>query len=276
LSDPNDLALALLAVLPISFGWVVRKGSFVRKLFGLVYSFAFLYVIYLTNSRGAVVSLGFMLFVVSFVKFRSLKSLLILPLLAVVMLVLAPSRVADIDSKEQSASERIDAWYAGYQMFQRSPIFGVGQNRFQENHEITAHNSFVQVMAELGFFGHFLWVSMLAATVIMLIRAVKADRLISKSPPSALNQPLYQQAMAHTYTMLYALAGSLAASMFLSRAYVIILYILVGLVVANFTMLKTAFPALKLPTFSALWIRFLMIQLFGIFGMWLVTRILLH
>jgi putative inorganic carbon (hco3(-)) transporter len=276
LSDPNDLALALLAVLPIAFGWVVRKGSFIRKLLGLIYAIAFLYVIYLTNSRGAVVSLGFIMLVASLIKFRSLKSLLILPLLAATMLALAPSRVAEIDSKEQSAAERIDAWYAGYQMFRRSPIFGVGQNRFQDNHEITAHNSFVQVMAELGFFGHFFWVAMLAASVIMLIRAVKADRLITQSIPTTVNQLLYRQTMAHTYTVLYSLAGFLAASMFLSRAYVIILYVLVGLIVANFAMLKTAFPTLAMPSFRNLWPRFLMIQLVGIFVMWLVTKVLLR
>jgi putative inorganic carbon (hco3(-)) transporter len=276
LSDPNDLALVLLAVLPITVGWIFRKGGLIRKPLGILYSSAYLYAIYLTNSRGAVVALGFMMLVLSLVKLRSIKSLLVLPILFVSLVAFAPSRVAEIDSKEESAAERVDAWYAGYQMFIRSPIFGVGQNRFQENHDITAHNSFVQVMAELGFFGLFFWVAMLAVTIIMLIRAVKAHRLISKSPQAKVNMLLFQQSMSHMNTVMLALAGTLAASMFLSRAYVIMLYVLVGLVVANFSMLKTAYPALAMPTFRALWPRFLLIQALGIFGMWLVTKILLR
>jgi putative inorganic carbon (hco3(-)) transporter len=276
LSDPNDLALALLAVLPITVGWIFRKGGFVRKPLGLLYSVAYLYVVYLTNSRGAVVALGFMMLVLSVVKLRSVKSLIVLPILFISLVAFAPSRVAEIDSKEESAAERVDAWYAGYQMFRRSPIFGVGQNRFQENHDITAHNSFVQVMAELGFFGLFFWVAMLAVTIIMLIRAVKAHRLILKSNQASVNMLLFQQSMPHMYTVMSALAGTLAASMFLSRAYVIMLYVLIGLVVANFSMLKTAFPGLAMPTFRALWPRFLLIQALGIFAMWLVTKILLR
>jgi putative inorganic carbon (hco3(-)) transporter len=277
LSDPNDLALTLLTVLPISMGWLLRKGGLLlRKPLGLVYSAGFVYAIYLTNSRGAVVTLGLMMLMASLIRFRSMKTLIVLPVIAVALIALAPSRVAELDSKEESAAERVQAWYAGYQMFIKSPVFGVGQNRFQENHEITAHNSFVQAMAELGFFGHYLWVAMLATTIIMLSRALQADRAVKKKLPSVINLPLFRESMAHTHTVLYSLTGALGASMFLSRAYVIILYVLVALVIANFAMLKTAYPSLEAPRFGNLWARFFWIQIAGIFGMWLVTRILLR
>jgi putative inorganic carbon (hco3(-)) transporter len=276
LSDPNDLALTFLVVLPISVGWILRSGGWVtRKPFGVLYTVSFLYAIYLTNSRGAVVAMAIMMTVAAFLKFRSVLTLMILPVIGAILFVLAPSRVADIDSKEQSAAERIEAWYSGYLMFRSSPIFGVGQNRFQEHHTITAHNSFIQVMSELGFFGHFLWVALVAISIIMLIRAFKAQKTIIGKPPEAVNSKLFNEAMAHSNTLMFSMIGIMAASMFLSRAYVLTLYVLLALIIGNFTVMKKAFPSLETPSFRRLWSRILMIQLLGMFIMWLVTRVLL-
>jgi putative inorganic carbon (hco3(-)) transporter len=274
-NDPNDLALTFLAVIPITVGWIVKRGGVTRKLFGIAFVAAYIYGIYLTNSRGAVVALAGMMVLASVVKFRSFKSLLLLPIIGAFLLAVAPSRVAELDGKDGSASERVDAWYAGYQMFQKSPIFGVGQNRFPDNHTITAHNSFIQAMSELGFFGHFFWVSLLTVTFIMLYRVYKLHRSIILKRPEGINRELFDQSITNMYTAMYSLIGTLIASMFLSRAYALMLYILIALIVANYGMLKKACPNLQIPTFKKLWLRCLAVQLLGMFVMWLVIKVLL-
>jgi putative inorganic carbon (hco3(-)) transporter len=275
LNDPNDLALSFLAVVPVVGGWVFLKRRPVAKLLGVTFLCVFLYGVYLSNSRGAVLALGFILFLMSFMRFRSLKTLLILPIFAVLLNLAAPSRVAEIDAKEESASDRIEAWYSGYQMIKRSPVFGVGQNNFQDHHQLTAHNSFVQAMAELGLFGHFAWISLLSVSVIMLTRAIRADRKLTISAKAATNIQGFKEGVRYTYILAYSLAGTLAASMFLSRAYVLTLYILIALIMANFSMLRQNYPALEMPSFRKLWPRLIFIQLSLIVGMWVLVKILL-
>ena len=275
LNDPNDLALSFLVVIPVVGGWIFLRRGLFAKLFGILFLCTYLYGVYLSNSRGAVLALGFILFLLSFIRFRSLKALLILPVFAVIFYFVAPSRVAEIDAKEESASDRIEAWYSGYQMIKSSPVFGVGQNNFQEHHQLTAHNTFVQAMAELGLFGHFVWLSLLSLSVIMLTRSIRADRKLSISAKAATNILGFKEAIRYTYILTYSLAGFLAASMFLSRAYVLTLYILIALIMANFSMLKQSYPALEMPSLRKLWPRLIFIHISLIIGMWMLIKVLL-
>ena len=74
-------------------------------------------------------------------------------ILAVFGMTFGPSRMSNMSAAEESANGRLDAWYAGFQMFKDNPLFGVGQGMFTDYHYLTAHNSYMLVLSELGFFG---------------------------------------------------------------------------------------------------------------------------
>src|SRR5690606_32149807 len=48
---------------------------------------------------------------------------------------------------DASTQQRYEAWATGFNLFKRSPLFGVGQGQFTEHHYLTAHNSFVLTAA---------------------------------------------------------------------------------------------------------------------------------
>jgi O-antigen ligase len=125
----------------------------------------------------------------------------------------------EFSTQEQSAGQRIDAWYDGLQMFRGQPLFGVGYGAFTDHHPLTAHNSFVLCFAELGLFGLLPWVALL----------VLAWRELSQV--TQLAQPGSPQArMAEALRV--ALLGFLACAWFLSRTYQPLLYLLLGLCLA--------------------------------------------
>ena len=71
-------------------------------------------------------------------------------------------------------------------MWKQSPVFGVGQRQFIEHHYMTAHNSYVLSLAELGLIGMVLFISMLVLTVKTLVIGVRElDRVPGAKPAQA-------------------------------------------------------------------------------------------
>lgn len=73
-------------------------------------------------------------------------------------------------------ADRLEAWANGLEMFKSAPLFGIGFNGFTDYHEITAHNSFVLCLAELGLLGSTLWVAMLVTTTTNLNRIISGQK----------------------------------------------------------------------------------------------------
>ena len=128
-----------------------------------------------------------------------------------------------MSASEGSAYGRFEAWYEGFQMFKQSPLFGVGLGMFTDYHELTAHNSFVLVMAELGLFGLFFFTGLFWLPIKELKFALWG----------AGRSTLAKEEIA----LLSALAASLAAVMtamfFLSRSYILVPYMLIALIVRS-------------------------------------------
>jgi O-antigen ligase len=125
----------------------------------------------------------------------------------------------EFSTQEQSASQRIDAWYDGLQMFRGQPLFGVGYGAFTDHHPLTAHNSFVLCFAELGLFGLLPWVALL---VLAWRELSQVTRYAEPGSPQA--------RMAEALRV--ALLGFMACAWFLSRTYQPLLYLLLGLCLA--------------------------------------------
>jgi hypothetical protein len=105
-------------------------------------------------------------------------------------------------------------------MFKASPVFGVGQGQFVEHHFLTAHNSFVLTVGELGFIGFFLFTSMVYLTFKSLIGGLMRLKDI----------PGTEAADVWGMALLASFSGILFQSNTLSFAYHSVLWIFLGLV----------------------------------------------
>ena len=164
MKDPNDLAQSLVIAIPFVALWW-RRGSPLENLFRVVIPTGILlYGIYLTRSRGAVVSLLVILFVTLRPKLGAFMSSFAVAGAVIGMLALTiGGRGFGMD---QSAANRLEAWSIGLQLLKQHPLSGVGFGMFHDFNELTAHNSFVLCFAELGFPGYFIWTSLLAITLL--------------------------------------------------------------------------------------------------------------
>ncbi len=217
-NDPNDLGLALVVVVPFLLDMLLQR----RLIIPLV-SLPFITVaMYYTNSRGTVLA-GLVAIASYFViRYRSLYGALAGGLFAVVLFLFGPSRMSSVSASEESAHGRIDAWYQAYLMFKSNPLFGVGQGMFTDYNPLTAHNSFVLVMAELGFVGLFFFTGIFYFPYNWLW-----NNLFSTAETT-----LSQEDVGIVSSVFASFNGMLVAMFFLSRSYTMIPFILVGLATA--------------------------------------------
>lgn len=224
MNDPNDLAQGLITAMPLV--WVAwRRRRAMRNAVLAAATLALAYGVYLTKSRGAVVSLVGVAFLL--VRALSRRSGWMMPaaVTVVVGLVLFGAGFAggrEFSAGDSSASSRIEAWGAGIQMLRQHPLFGVGYHAFEDNFERTAHNSFVHCFAELGMTGYFFWVGLLVATAVGLNAVRRTD-----------SQGELADGFRRWALMLQlSFYGFLVGAFFLSRTYVPTLYIVIAMAVA--------------------------------------------
>jgi hypothetical protein len=217
LQDPNEVALV------IAVGGIAMLAAFIRRKpetgFRVVAILAIalcVTTIMFTKSRGGQIAM-MLVFFVYFIRKFGWKA--IVPAIAMALPVLLFGGRSDA-SADMSTMERYEAWATGVELFRNSPLFGVGAGQFVEYHYLTAHNSFVLTMAELGFPGLVLFVCIIYITIKSLVVGVLQ---LSKIPGSE---------VAQVWGM--ALLGGMCATVFsistLSFAYKPVLWIEFALV----------------------------------------------
>jgi O-antigen ligase len=233
-NDPNDVAQALVVVLPFLINGIHRPGiTAPRRLLNLFLAGVVGYAVYLTGSRGGWLALAVVMISYFLLNFRQKKLSIVLAGLALVgLLGVAPSRVSSGGVHDASARGRIVAWGDGIHMLKSSPIFGVGMGRFSEYASTiqVAHNSFVQCWAEVGLFGYFWWLGILYASV------KDSYRLGKDRPEDPEKDPEREETARIARILLCAFIGYLTASIFLTRTYKSELFILVAVIAAMHAM----------------------------------------
>ena len=170
LNDPNDFAqILLLAITLLFIGWQ-RKDFLANGLFVLLPSAVLLWAIFLTHSRGALLGLVVLALVAGRRRLGTSASLVMTILLVIGMLALNFTGGRAISASE--GSDRLEAWSTGLQLFKSAPLFGIGYGSFTDFNEITAHNSFVLCLAELGLIGSLIWVALLVTSTMGLNRII--------------------------------------------------------------------------------------------------------
>lgn len=216
LNDPNDFGQVLVLVLPFLWAFWEKRHSIRNLICVAIPTAILLYAIYLTYSRGALVGLAALLIFVARRRLGTIKVAVLASLLIVA------ASVADVgfggrefSTKEESAGERIEAWYAGLQMLKAKPVFGTGYGNFLQVHPLTAHNSIVLCFAELGLVGYFFW----GALLVLAYREL--DQVLRRTPPGSPSNRLVAM-------LLPAFESFMVCAWFLSRTYQPTLYLLLA------------------------------------------------
>ena len=213
LADPNDFAQFIILALPLLFGFYRPSRNLLNLLLVYIPACTFLYTIYLTHSRGALLG------VVAIILFSSKRKFGLAPMILAMIAIGVASLLGGgrgFSSGEDSASGRIDAWFEGLNMLYAYPLLGVGYGRFLDHHYLTAHNAFVLCFAELGLFGYFVWIAMIVCAIKALNEAL---------------QFLSPDCEERRWCKLLrtSIVGFLVCAFFLSRTYAPSLYLLLAL-----------------------------------------------
>jgi hypothetical protein len=217
LHDPNEVSLLIAAGgLSLMIAFALRKrtalGVFV---FGVGAAIA-VFTVFATKSRGGLVS-AMLVPGVYLLRRYGVKAIIPAGLLLLPLLLVGGRSGASADMSTQL---RYEAWATGIDLFQRSPIFGVGARQFGAHHFLTAHNSFVLTLAELGFPGMVMFVSVVYLSFKSLLVGL---RDIAHLPGS-------EAATTWGMALLASMAGVLFQINTLSFAYHSLLWIIFGLV----------------------------------------------
>jgi len=226
--DPNDLGIFFILNFPFAL-YFIRHSSFIGKCLSFCALGSLFYGIYMTNSRGSMIALAGVFFAYFIIKHGGAKAILSGLILAPVGLVVMSSFRA-VSSEGASAKGRLWAWWDGLEMLKANPIWGVGSGNFLEHHGLVAHNTYVQVAAELGLTGYLLWSSILFLTLYIGFNCSQLSKTIKDSEiKSELTKELKLNA-----TLFYSLCGFSMCSFFLTRNLFIGFYMIAGMLIASY------------------------------------------
>jgi putative inorganic carbon (HCO3(-)) transporter len=213
LADPNDISAVMVLVFPYAIYTIRRRDPslFLRIVSGLLI-FSSLVLFYYAKSRGAVVAMLVMIATMALIRMKNKKAAVIGGLIALMLFVPISSQFKRSDSDlSESTESRVIYWKTGVIMAIYSPVFGVGFNGYPANFERyapkfietglrTAHSSWFLALAETGFIGFGLFLSL----YIWALRA--AWRFRELEPDIFFSTVGYGVAMSflsHTYSIYF-------------------------------------------------------------------------
>lgn len=239
LGDPNDLALVLLFPAAFGLSYVMSpKIKWHDRVLGITTIVLMFVSILATQSRGGLLGILAVVGVFAWYKVPSKTLLIICGLFGAIILF----TIAGIDERasggahevgiDESAKGRLYAWEAAFWMAVHNPLTGVGINNFVYNYwdyshywdgkNHAVHSTWFGVLAETGFLGFSLFVSLVVISVRNMMHAIT----ILKSLPD--HSYLYAMAKA----LLAGFAGFCASGTFLTMGFIWPFYIMFGLSLA--------------------------------------------
>jgi hypothetical protein len=244
--DPNENALLFVVFLPLIFWTAVTQRGWKKTALFFLALLSIAGVIK-TNSRGGFLGLAAVL-LVTFFQYRKVHKvefwkIVLIPATLIVLLSIQGGeeyyeRLASIFDTEQNynysaETGRIVIWKQGMDMMFSNPVLGVGVNQFISAQGMTfrseggawqaAHNSLVQVGAELGIPG-------LLAFCFLMVSSVYYLRKVHALPRDWKTRN--KEFIIRAYSLSGAWTGFMVCSFFLSYAYSNVFFLLLGLTVA--------------------------------------------
>jgi len=220
-SNPNDLALHLVTIIPLSVAMLYGTRSLLKKILLLAAALTMVGGVIATFSRGGFIGLVAITLVLSWKFARRYRAVVLALGAIVIVVVLALSPAAYLNristSGDDSATTRFDDLKRSLFIAARHPLLGVGMGNYQiySNHEKATHNAYTQVASEMGLIA-------LGLYLVFLISALKNLRRIESS--AARRSKSYYLSMG----LQASLIGYMISSFFASVAYLWYVYYLVG------------------------------------------------
>ncbi|MEE2000429.1 O-antigen ligase family protein [Alkalimonas sp. MEB108] len=238
--DPNDLGMLLVMNIPI-IAYFFHRGGFLPKTTCLLLFLAFLYGVYITGSRGTVLGTAALFGFYLLLRYGGTRLIIAGIALGPVFATLI-SQFGGLSSGEASARSRLYAWYDGVHYLLSNPVFGIGKDNFTDWHGRAAHNSFILVAAELGTLGYTLWGGALALTVYIGYKIFKLPlERFANHPDRAV---IVDEIKINT-ALFFSMIAYLATAFFLSRSYILLLFIFMGMAIASHYRVFKYVPELK-------------------------------
>jgi hypothetical protein len=247
INDPNDFGQLVVCLMPLMFIFWREKKMIANIPFVIVPVCILLFGIYLTHSRGALVATTFMLIFAARRRIGTIPAAVLAGLMFTGALALQFTGGRAISAT--AGEDRTNLWGEGLQIVKSNPIFGVGYGDLWEHTQgnLTAHNSLIVCAAELGIFGLFFWCLYLFSTMRDTLVIASPTQVTEGSPfipeespfPARVRVPeeISKEEMNQMgRAMLLSLIGFLAAGWFLSRAFVLTLFLLGGMAEAIYQM----------------------------------------
>jgi len=195
---PNEFAIAILPFIATTLYMAISEKNRTLKLTLLVIMVVIFMALISTVSRGGIVGLGGMLLIALFKSKRKIITIIAICAAIILFINFMPQNLRERFTKTQvsvqaygtgdgdidSTTRRYYLVQAGWRIFLEHPLFGIGVgNYYYENrnyapvHPGRAHNMYIEIMAELGIIGIFLFLGTIFFTLKGLNEIIK-----SKSP----------------------------------------------------------------------------------------------
>jgi O-antigen ligase len=245
INDPNDFGQVIVGTIPLLFlFWRPKKTT--SNLFRVILPVAILVGgVFLTRSRGALVALTAVSVVAARKRIGTVPAVLLAGGLFVASLALHFTGGRDISAS--AGEDRTALWGASLQLLKSHPLFGVGFNQLPNYLGLTAHNTVAVCAAETGFLGLFFWSMFLFPTVRDVLQVSSPEKLADGDPQVAeeelLPSPRPKSGVLDKTEIsrigrlvLLSLVGFLVAGWFLSRAFVMTLFLLGGIAEVVYTL----------------------------------------
>ena len=243
IANPNELAAALVAALALAIGLAAaRRDSPPWRVRALMAAALCTGGVFLTGSRAGLVALGVALVAFMVIGGRSRGRFMFVAIAVVALGIGYYGYVASPEARERVATVgdgtgRLDLWAVAWRIVEDKPLVGVGGGNFEvtsahyllepgaiERDEFiigqpkVAHNTYLEILAELGVVGLFLFASILAFGLFASARAAREFRRQGDNAMELIAGALF-----------VALAAVLAADFFGSRHNEKELWLLLGL-----------------------------------------------
>jgi O-antigen ligase len=244
IGDPNELAAVLVGgtILAAALAVTLRGAPVLRLLAGGA-SVLCAAGIFLSLSRGGLVALGFSLIAAIVVAGRRwrLQAIVLAAVVAVGAFAYfgfyADSTAIHRVTSFGNGTGRTDIWTVGWRMVQHHPVTGVGVGNYKTSsiHYLlepgaiqrdefivdtpkVAHNTYLQVLAELGIVGAALFAAIVGFSLLCILKAARCFERLGDETMELMSRAL-----------LVALCGVLAADFFISEEFSKQLWLLLGL-----------------------------------------------
>jgi O-antigen ligase len=241
--DPNETAAAMVAGLALATALAVAvRGKPLVRMACTVAAVVCMFALFLTSSRGGLIALAVALLAAVLLGGRRRGTMLIAAMAAVVVTVfyfatIAPDAVRERVTHPEGGTGRVDIWTVGWRMVRHNTLEGVGSGNFTTAsiHYLlepgklirddfivdtpkVAHNTYLQVFAELGLVGFVLFLTIL---LFSFVCAYKAHQVAARAGDRELD--IIARATVVALTALFA------AYFFVSRDYGKQLWLLLAL-----------------------------------------------